>query len=86
MKYNCTQILRAVIALISVVSLSSCEAEFKAESPQNVEVGFCVGEDLTRTTMLSNGLSAEWVAGDKIAVWAVNSSGNYQLSNQPFEL
>ena len=86
MKYNCTQILRAVFALSVIIPMSSCEAEFKAESPQNVEVGFCVGEDLTRTTMLSNGLSAEWVAGDKIAVWAVNSSGNYQLSNQPFEL
>ena len=35
--------------------------------------------------MLPNGLSAEWHPGDDIAVWAMNSSGTYTLSNQIFK-
>lgn len=86
MKYNCTQILRAVIALTSIVSLSSCETEFKAESPQNVEVGFYVGDGMTRTTMLSDGLSTKWEADDRLALWARNSEGEFTLDNQVFNV
>ena len=39
----------------------------------------------TRTQMLHNGLSTEWVAGDELAVWARNSSGEFTLSNQIFK-
>ena len=86
MKYNCTQILRAVIALSIIMPLSSCEAEFKAESPQNVEVGFYVGDDKTRTSMLSDGLSTKWEADDELALWARNSEGDFILQNQIFKI
>ena len=56
------------------------------QKPENVEVGFYIGGDQTRTSMLSNGLSAEWEADDKIAVWAVNSSGAPILANQIFKV
>ena len=49
-------------------------------------MGFYIGDKETRTSMLSNGLSAEWLAEDKIAVWAKNAGGTYQLSNQLFGL
>lgn len=89
MKYNCTKFYRAVLALLGGVMLSSCVDDYHEDvcnEPQEVKVGLCLGGDQTRTSMLSNGLSAEWLPGDKIAVWAVNSSGTYQLSNQIFEL
>ena len=50
-----------------------------------LKVGFYAGGGATRTTMLSNGLSAEWVADDEIALWAKNSSGDYTLSKQVFK-
>lgn len=34
--------------------------------------------------MLDNGLSAEWTAGDRVAVWARNSSSSYILAGQSF--
>ena len=49
-------------------------------------VGFHVGDgSQTRTQMMPNGLSAEWEAGDELALWARNSSGSYTLSNQIFK-
>ena len=49
------------------------------------KVGFYAGRGATRTTMLSNGLTAEWVAGDKISLWAKKSDGTYALNNQVFK-
>lgn len=49
------------------------------------KVGFYAGGSQTRTEMLPNGLSAAWVAGDQMSVWAVNSSGAYTLNNQVFK-
>ena len=49
-----------------------------------LKVGFYAGGGATRTTMHSNGLSAEWVADDEIALWAKNSSGDYTLFKQEF--
>ena len=89
MKYNCTWFYRAVLVFIGGVMLSSCAGEYHDEmynDPEGIEVGLCLGSDRTRTSMLSNGLSTEWLPGDKIAVWAMNSAGTYQLSNQLFEL
>ena len=69
--------------------ISSCMDDFKMEVPGvetsgKVKVGFFAGGTQTRTAMLPNGLSAEWVSGDEIAVWAMNSSGSYTLANQTF--
>ena len=86
MKYNCTRIKRAVLSLLGVSMLFACSAELETKRPENVEVGFYIGDGQTRTSMLSNGLSAEWLAEDKIAVWAKNSSGTFELSNQLFTL
>lgn len=89
MKYSCTKLYRAVLTFIGFVVLSSCVGDIREEisrKPEPVQVGLCLGGEKTRTSMLSNGLSAEWLAGDQIAVWAKNSAGAYQLSNQIFKL
>ena len=39
----------------------------------------------TKTTMLSNGLSAAWESGDQLAVWAKGSSESFVLSGQVFK-
>jgi hypothetical protein len=85
MKYNYALLIRAVMVLAVAVPLSACVEDIKVQGPENVEVGFYVGENQTRTSMLSNGLSAMWEADDQIALWAVNSSGVSVLSNQVFK-
>lgn len=85
MKYFSIQILRAVSLLACLLAISSCMEDFKKEAPGQAEVGIFAGGSQTRTSMLPNGLSAEWVPGDQLALWALNSSGSYTLSNQVFQ-
>lgn len=77
---------RAFLTLAGVCMVSSCldEPDF-GNSTGKVKVGIFAGGTRTRTAMLPDGLSAEWVAGDRIAVWALNSSGAYALSQQVFQ-
>ena len=89
MKYMGTKILSALSVLSGLLMISSCMDDFKMELPEvdpsgKVTVGFFAGGTQTRTAMLPNGLSTEWVSGDEIAVWAMNSSGSYALTNQTF--
>lgn len=87
MRRNCTKNICAAILWTTSLLFTSCVGEFgeaPAQRHENVKVGIYAGGSRTRTAMLPNGLSAEWVSGDDIAVWAMNSSGTYALSNQPF--
>lgn len=76
------------MAASSFVLLSSCKADDVLELPANdsVVVGLYAGGSSTRTEMLENGLSAQWVSGDELSLWATNSSGSYTLSNQKFSV
>ena len=49
-----------------------------------VQVGFEAGPLQTRSYVGEDGRSVNWSAGDRIAVWAKNSSGSWQLSAEPF--
>ena len=88
MRQICTRIVRLISALAGILLISSCVDDFGfISSPhEKVTVGFHAGGVQTRTTMLSNGLSAKWEKDDQLAVWAVGSSGTYTLSNQIFRL
>lgn len=66
------------------INLSTDFEVVDGESSQH-KVGFYAGGGTTRTTMLSNGLSAEWVEGDEIALWAKKSDGTYALTEQVFK-
>lgn len=84
-----TKVVLAVLAFAALIICPSCQSEFQDVTDMNdgpLTVGFHVGDgSQTRTQMMPNGLSAEWEAGDELALWARNSSGSYMLSNQIFK-
>ena len=79
----CSALLAAAIQLLLSCAPDMSTTDMKPSS--EVTVGLYAGGGQTRTTMLSNGLSAAWDAGDRLAVWAKNQSGSYVLSNQIFK-
>ena len=77
--------IRAHFVLVFLTIVAACQADFQVPQVTPQEVGFYVGGNETRTEMLQNGLSAVWLAGDELALWARNSSGNFALSKQIFK-
>lgn len=77
-----------IIAAGLLCAFSSCQ-KGAVENVDNVgrhTVGFCTGEASTRTMMNPDGLTASWEKGDRIAVWAKNSAGEYTLNNTLFSV
>lgn len=77
-----------IIAAGLLCTFSSCQ-KGAVENVGNVgrhTIGFCTGEASTRTMMNPDGLTASWEKGDRIAVWAKNSSGEYTLNNTQFSI
>lgn len=77
-----------IIAAGLLCTFSSCQ-KGAVENVDNVgrhTVGFCTGDASTRTMMNPDGLTASWEKGDRIAVWAKNSSGEYTLNNTLFSV
>lgn len=77
-----------IIAAGLLCTFSSCQ-KGAVENVGNVgrhTIGFCIGEASTRTMMNPDGLTASWEKGDRIAVWAKNSSGEYTLNNTQFSV
>jgi len=77
-----------VITLLftAVFVISACQKD-SIVTPSEISpitVGFYAGGQDTRTVMNADGLSASWEDGDKIALWAANSSGNYELAYKIF--
>ena len=88
MRRDRNRIVCVCLEIAALLAFASCNDELDTKAPDmphKVEVGFYAGDAQTRTEMLQNGLSAAWVAGDQIALWALNSSGSYTLSNQVFK-
>ena len=89
MRRNWTNVVLAVLATLLLNLCQSCSIDIQDfvnmnDGPQ--VLGFHAGGgSQTRTQMLPNGLSADWVAGDELAVWARNSAGNFTLYNQVFK-
>lgn len=86
MRFN---LIRKVIdfLVLGVLLFTSClneDLQITSPEEQPHTVGIYAGDVTTRTEMLEDGLSAVWVAGDKISLWAKNSAGNFTLSNQYF--
>ena len=77
-----------IIAAGLLCAFSSCQ-KGSVENVGNVgrhTIGFCTGGALTRTMMNPDGLTASWEKGDRIAVWAKNSAGEYTLNNTQFSV
>lgn len=77
-----------IIAAGLLCTFSSCQ-KGAVENVGNVgrhTIGFCTEEASTRTMMNPDGLTASWEKGDRIAVWAKNSAGEYTLNNTQFSV
>lgn len=77
-----------IIAAGLLCAFSSCQ-KGAVENVGNVgrhTIGFCTEEASTRTMMNPDGLTASWEKGDRIAVWAKNSAGEYTLNNTQFSV
>lgn len=71
--------------LLSVFMLFSCSEKcLEAVQDGSVTVCFSVTESLTKPVISEDGLSCMWCEGDSLALWAMNPSGNFILSNVPF--
>ena len=80
--------LEYIIVAGLLCAFSSCQkgtAEFAGGNGSQT-VGFCTGDAATRTVMNPDGLTSSWENGDRIAVWAKNSAGEYTLNNTPFSV
>lgn len=80
------KILSTIVALLLVVSCSTSYDEVVHNETELVEVGFELPNEATRTTIGVDGMSTCWVPGDKLAVWAMNSSGDFVFENTMFML
>lgn len=89
MRLTKAKALKSGLSVLGVAFLCACSTlepplpqPFAKSDP--LEVGFYAGGSLTKTAINPDGLSASWVAGDRIALWAKNSAGAFSLSNQAF--
>lgn len=85
MRQSWTISVHTVFVIASLFLLSACQIDFKEHGLRPQKVGIYAGGAQTRTQMLPNGLSAAWEADDELALWAMNSSGSYVISNQIFK-
>ncbi len=87
MKQCWIKTIRALYVIATASLATACQYDFKDYDYGNdpLKVGLYAGGVHTRTSMLPDGLSAEWSDGDEIAVWALNNAGTYVLSNQVFK-
>ena len=80
------KILSTIVALLLVVSCGTSYDEVVHNETELVEVGFELPNEATRTTIGVDGKSTCWVPGDKLAVWALNASGDFVFENTTFML
>ena len=67
--------------------LFSCsERSIETVKDGSITVGFSVTEPLTKPIISQDGLSSVWCEGDRLALWAVNPSGNFILNNVQFSV
>lgn len=85
MRRNWTKFVHALHTLVILSLVPGCQDVMWENSLSQCEVGIYAGGVQTRTEMLSNGLSATWVDGDELAVWARKSSGGFHFSNKIFK-
>ncbi|MBQ5738005.1 MAG: fimbrillin family protein [Alistipes sp.] len=73
-------------AMLAVSACSTTFDEAIINEPAPVEVGFSLLDETTRTSLDPDGVTTRWAVGDKIAVWAKDSEGNFYFENTTFML
>ena len=80
---------KVTLLALLVVSLVSCAFEVDnapVRPVEQVEVGFEIPIDATRTSLDPDGRTTRWAEGDKLAVWAKDADGGYAFENASFML
>lgn len=80
---------KVTLLALLVVSLVSCAFEVDnapVRPVEQVEVGFEIPIDATRTSLDPDGRTTRWAEGDKLAVWAKDTDGGYAFENASFML
>lgn len=94
MSYFCNAIAinmkRILIYTLLVFFAISCNNEsFPLNEEHNGKIEVKIGQSIninSRTSIDDDGHSAVWSKGDKIAIWAVNEEGNFDLEAETFSL
>lgn len=81
-----TKLISAAALAIGMVACNAEITDTLTRPVEQVEVGFSMPTDATRTTIADDGKTTHWAVGDKLAVWARNSSGDYVFENTTFSL
>lgn len=85
MKISLSKLLLMAVAVVAV----ACSSEVDSDSPnfkesiEKVSIAVPTAAD-SRTTIDPDGMTTRWATGDKLAVWAKNSAGDYVLSGTQF--
>ncbi len=77
--------LLAVLAFSFVACVNEIDNDY-VRPTEEVEVGFSMPVDVTRTSLDPDGESTRWAEGDKLAVWAKDAEGGYAFENASFML
>lgn len=77
--------LLAVLAFSFVACVNEIDNDY-VRPTEEVEVGFSMPVDVTRTSLDLDGTSTRWAEGDKLAVWAKDAEGGYAFENASFML
>ena len=83
------KILKTIISMAALaMGIAACSTEVTPTigGAENIEVGFAVPADATRTTIASDGMTTRWASGDKLAVWAKDGNGDFAFKGATFAL
>ena len=81
---------RIFTILLSALFAASCSTDtFVPTNNGDGKIEVSIGQSATiktRTLIAEDGYSARWSGGDKIAIWAANELGEYELAAEPFTM
>ena len=87
--YIFMKIFRKLFVLVAAAMVVSCAVDNDVHTPvidRQQEAQFAIPTEATRTMIGEDGKSTYWVVGDKLALWAKNSSGNFVAEGVQFML
>ena len=88
--YEYMRMKRIFTILLSALFAASCSTDtFVPTNNGDGKIEVSIGQSATiktRTLIAEDGYSARWSGGDKIAIWAANELGEYELAAEPFTM
>ena len=85
MKISLSKLLLMAVAVTTVACSSKVESDNPTFEERSERVSIAVPiESDSRTTIDPDGMTTRWTTGDKVAVWAQNSAGDYVLNGTQF--